>query len=88
MQTKQLDELLNVEASELQHDFYGNPIMETILGKDDDATDKEKLKAKQTPMPHEKVLKIKDEVRDLLAKGKKHRWIRRHIKRKYNISEY
>lgn len=80
MQAAQIDALFEVDSLE--------PIMETLLNKDDNPTDIEELKAKQTPMDPEKVKIIKEEIANLLKKGKSQRFVRRFIKRKYEITEY
>lgn len=48
----------------------------------------EKAKAIKIPVPKEVLIQVRQTVEKYTQLGKSRRWIRRYIKRKFNISEY
>lgn len=82
MQSNDLSSMLSLQDCSMR-DFYVSPF-EPCNG----MPSKEKLQELKVPLSKEKVIEIQNVVSKYETLGKSRRWIRRYIKRKFNITEY
>lgn len=89
MQTNDLNKLLsNYGGLTLDTDCSLSKIPISNLEPCTPMLSKEELKANKEPISKELLIKVRSDVSKYELLGKSRRWIRRYIKRKYNIVEY
>lgn len=65
-----------------------NDVYVSVLPRSGKTVSVEELKSIKAPISQEFLRKVRSEVEKFQKLGRSRRWIRRYIKRKYNIEEY
>lgn len=89
MQSNDLNKLMsNYEGLTLDTDCSLNNIFISEFSPCGKLPSKEELRDAKKPISKELFIQVQSDVKKYELFGKSRRWIRRYIKRKYNITEY